>query len=474
MSSAVDPESAVRAAQGTPASLDSLSSGAVTARPAPTSDLVSGPLSRAIIHLAIPAIGSALLQLVFLLIDIFWVGRMLGPAALAAISTAGFAVWALLAVAEMIGVGLTAVASRRHGEGAPHAAADAAGTTLALSLAFGVVVAVAGEATMSLLFGMMHTPPEVTALGRRWLGTYLIGTPLVFGFYAAEATFRASGDTRTPLWLLTASVLVTLVLDPVLIIGLGPAPAMGISGAAVAAVGTRALGLAFGFGVLVRRRLIRLAHWDWRSALNVARIGAPTGATGVFFSLVYIGLTRITTQFGTPALAALGVGHKLEGLAYQVAIGFGLASAAVVGQNMGAGRLDRARRTAHLTAGYACLVAAVACIAFLVAPERLVSVFSHDAAVIAEGASYLRIIAIAEITMGMEIVYEASLGGAGFTIQPMLWSGSMTAARIPLGVWLARLFGVAGVWWTISLTAMGRGIAMALIWRGGRWERTRV
>ncbi len=449
-------------------------SGAVATTPAPTTDLVSGPLPRAIVRLALPAIGSALLQLVFLLIDIFWVGRILGPAALAAISTAGFAVWALLAVAEMIGVGLTAVASRRHGEGAHGLAALAAGTTLALSVVFGIVAAAIGWALVPLLFRVMHTPPEVTELGHLWLTTYLIGTPLVFGFFAAEATFRASGDTRTPLVLLTASVLVTLVLDPVLILGLGPMPAMGIAGAAVAAVGTRALGLAFGFGFLVRRRLVRLSMWDWKSALSVVRIGAPTAATGVFFSAVYIGLTRITTQFGTPALAALGVGHKLEGLAYQVAIGFGLASAAIVGQNLGAGRADRARRAAFLTATYACLVAAVACVAFLVFPEQLVSVFSHDAAVIAEGASYLRIIAVAEITMGMEIVFEASLGGAGYTLQPALWSGSMTAARIPLAAWLAGLLGVAGIWWTISLTAIGRGIAMALIWHGGRWQRTRV
>ncbi len=380
----------------------------------------------------------------------------------------------LIALAEMIGVGLTAVASRRHGEGAHGLAAVAAGTTLALAIVGGIVVAIVGEALVPFLFRVMHTPADVTELGHLWLGTYLTGTPLVFGFFAAEATFRASGDTRTPLLLLTASVLVTLVLDPVLILGLGPMPAMGISGAAVADVGTRALGLAFGFGFLVRRRLVRLSVWDWKSALAVVRIGLPTAATGVFFSVVYIGLTRITTQFGTPALAALGVGHKLEGLAYQVAIGFGLASAAIVGQNMGAGRVDRARRTAWLTAGYACVVAAVACVAFLVPPEPLVSVFSRDPSVIAVGASYLRIIAIAEITMALEIVFEASLGGAGFTLEPALWSGAMTASRLPLAAWLAGLFGVAGIWWTISLTAMGRGLAMALIWRGGRWQRSRV
>ncbi len=441
---------------------------------AQSEDLVSGPLPRAIFRLALPAIGSALLQLVFLLIDIFWVGRILGAAALAAISTAGFAVWALLAMAEMIGVGLTAVAARRHGEGAHGLAALAAGTTLALAVIAGLAVALVGWQLVPPLFAVMETPPEVTELGRLWLTTYLIGTPLVFGFYAVEAAFRASGDTRTPMLLLTVSILVTLVMDPVLILGLGPMPAMGIAGAAVAAVGTRALALALGFGIVVRRRLVRLAVWDWKSALAVVRIGAPTGATGVFFAAVYIGLTRVTTRFGTAALAALGVGHKLEGLAYQVAIGFGLASAAIVGQNLGAGRADRARRAGWLTATYAAAAAAVGCVAFLAIPEILVSVFSHDPAVIAEGASYLRIIAVAEITMGLEIVLEASLGGAGYTVKPMLWSGSITASRIPLGFWLAGLFGVLGVWWTISLTAIGRGLVMVALWRGDRWERARA
>ncbi|HTT68476.1 MAG TPA: MATE family efflux transporter [Gemmatimonadales bacterium] len=441
---------------------------------APASDLVSGPLPRAIMRVAVPAIGSALLQLAFLLIDVFWVGRTLGPAALAAISTAGFAVWMLLAVGEMIAVGLTAVAARRHGEGAPALAAVASGTTLMLALVTGVVVAIVGWQLLPALFAVMRTPPEVTALGRTWLSTYLLGTPLVLGFYAAEATFRASGDTRTPLALLSLSVLVTLVMDPVLILGLGPAPAMGIAGAAVAAVGTRALGLAFGFGLLVRRRLLRFAARDWRAGLAVLRIGLPTAANGIFFALIYIGLTRITTRFGTPALAALGVGHKLEGLAYQVAVGFGLASAAIVGQNLGAGRADRARRAGWLSVRYACMAAGVVALAFLLAPRQLVAVFSRDAAVVAAGASYLRIIALAEITMAVEIVLEGSLGGAGFTLEPTLWSGSLSAARLPLAAWLAGVLGVAGIWWTISLTAVGRGIAMAGLWRSGRWQRARA
>jgi len=436
--------------------------------------LVGGPLPAAILRLALPAVGSALLTLVFLLVDIFWVGRILGPSALAAVSTGGYAVWVVMAFAEMIAVGLTAVAARRHGEGAHGLAAVVAGTTLIVALGLGLVVAALAFALIPALFAAMRTPADVTELGRLYLTTYFLGTPLIFGFFATEATFRASGDTRTPLILLGASVAANLVLDPLLIVGAGPLPALGIAGAAVAAILTRGCALVMGFVILVRRRLVRLSVLDFRSAFAALRVGLPTAGTGIFFSLIYIGLTRITTRFGVPALAALGIGHKLEGLSYMVATGFGLASAAVVGQNIGAGRPDRARRAGWLTATYACSAGAVVAFAFLAFPDAMVGIFTRDAAVIADGSLYLRALALAQITMGLEIVLESSLGGAGYTVQPMLWNGLFNAARIPLAAWLAGALGVAGVWWALGLTAVARGLAMAVLWRSERWQRVRV
>jgi len=436
--------------------------------------LVAGPLPRTILRLALPAVGSALLTLLFLLVDIFWVGRILGSAALAAVSTAGYAVWMMAALGEMIAVGVTAVAARRHGEGAHGLAAVVAGSSLVVALGLGVAVAALALALIAGLFAFMQTPADVTDLGRLYLTTYLIGTPLVFGFFACEATFRASGDTRTPLALLAVSVALNVVLDPILITGLGPLPALGIAGAAVAAIFTRGAVLVVGFVILVRRRLVRLSVFDAASALGALRVGLPVAVNGIFFSLVYIGLTRITTRFGVPALAALGIGHKLEGLSFMVASGFGLASAAIVGQNMGAGRSDRARAAGWLTAGYACAAGSIVALAFLAFPEAMVGIFTRDAAVIADGVMYLRAMAIVQITMGCELVLESSLGGAGFTVQPMLWSGFFTAARIPLAAWLVGPLGVAGVWWALAVTGAARGVAMVVLWRGERWERVRV
>jgi putative MATE family efflux protein len=442
--------------------------------PAPASDLVSGPLERAILRLALPAVGSALLQLLFLLIDTFWVGRLLGSAALAAVSTAGYAVWMLAAAGQMIAVGLTAVAARRHGEGAHGAAAIACGSALWLALGGGVAVALTGHALLPALFAAMQTPADVTAAGTVYLGTYLLGAPLVFGFFAVEASFRAAGDTRTPLLLLGLSVLATMVLDPLLITGAGPLPTLGIAGAAVAAIVTRGLVLVVGLALLRRRGLLDVTRFDARAAATVLRVGAPTAVTGVFFSAVYMGLTRITTRFGVPALAALGIGHKLEGLSYMVSTGFGLAAAAIVGQNLGAGRADRARRAGWLTSGYAAAVGAAVGLAFLLFPEAMVAVFTDDPVVIRDGAWYLQAMALAQITMALEIVLEAAMGGAGYTIVPMTITGVFTAARIPLAVWLAPALGLWGVWLTIAGTAVCRGVLMALAWRLGWWARVKV
>ena len=436
--------------------------------------LISGPLAAAVLRLALPAVATSLLQLTFLLVDIFWIGRLLGAEALAAVSTASYAVWIVAALAEMVAVGLTAVASRRHGEGSHGLAAVVCGTTLVLALAWGVLLLAGGLALIGPLFTLMQTPAGVTEQGRLYLSTYLLGAPLVMGFFAIEATFRSSGDTRTPLILLAISIVLNIVLDPLLIRGAGPLPAMGIAGAAVAALLTRGIALALGLVIALRRRLLRLSVFDWPSAFRAMRIGLPVAINGVLFSFIYIALTRITTRFGVPALAALGIGHKLEGLSYMVAVGFGLAAAAVVGQNVGAGREDRASSAGWITAGYAAGIGTIVGLAFLAFPDVMVGVFTDDPLVVDDATLYLRAMALAQISMAFEIVLEAALGGAGYTMKPMLWNAVLNLSRIPLAAWLAGFMGVAGVWWAIGITAVLRGLAMALLWRGGAWRRVPV
>src|SRR5213082_490573 len=197
--------------------------------------LTVGPLRPVILQLAAPAVAMMACHFCFNLIDSIWVGRLIGPAALAAVSTAGFYVWVLLSLGEMVEVGLIAVAARRHGEGRPDLAARAAGAAVLYALGAGTAASLLGFALTGDLFRLMTVPHEVAALGAHYLDTWLLGGPLVFGFFAIEATFRAAGDTRTPFTLLAASVLLSIGLDPLLIAGVGRFPRLGVEGAAAAA-----------------------------------------------------------------------------------------------------------------------------------------------------------------------------------------------------------------------------------------------
>ena len=436
--------------------------------------LTRDPLAQTIRRVALPAVASTLLMTVFATVDALWVGRFLGPLALAAVSTSIFWIWLIIAIAEMVSIGLTAVAARRHGEGRHREAASVVSDALIYALLLGAIVAVAGNAFVDEMFELMRTPRAVTDLGRAYLGTYFLAAPLLFGFFAVDAAFRASGDTRTPFMLLAASVGVTLILDPVLILGLGPAPRLGVVGAAIATIATRSVVCILGVIVLVRRRMLVLRVPQPRTWAAVSRVGLPIALTGVTFSLIYVAVTRTTTTFGTPALAAIGIGHRVESWIYMVSVGFGAAAAAIVAQNLGAGKVARARRTGWITAGYASIPAVVLAVASLFISEQLAGMFTNDAAVIAEGSSYLRIAALSNLFIAGEIVLEAAMGGAGYTFPPMLTSTALTASRIPLAAWAAAQWGPAGIWWTISITAAARGLAMIALWRAGRWTRTSV
>jgi putative MATE family efflux protein len=320
----------------------------------------------------------------------------------------------------------------------------------------------------------MTVPPDVAVLGHAYLDTWLLGGPLVFGFFAIEATFRASGDTRTPFVLLALSVALSIGLDPLLIAGIGPFPKLGVAGAALASVAVRGGGFLIGITIALRRGLIRLASPDWRAVPTVFRVGAPLALAGVLLSVVYMWLTRYTARFGTAALAALGVGHKVEGLGFLAISGFALSAAALVGQNLGAHQEARARQAVRLTVGYCLTVTVATAAAFLTIPRTLVAVFTSDPAVVTDGSLYLRVIAAAQIGQTFEIILEGALAGAGYTLWPQLTSTTLTLLRLPLAAWWSVRLGVLGIWLALSATAVARGVAMTLFWWRGAWRRAVV
>ncbi len=426
--------------------------------------ITSGSLDRAILHLGLPAALAALLQAGFLVADTFWLGRV-GEVAIAAASTAGFVMWLAQTLGDGAAMGSGAVLAQAVG------AADRAGTVTAARA--GQVLAVWGSAVVTggglwlapAVFRFMGTDAAVTAAGLGYLRVILLGMPAYFVFAWISAAFRAMGDARTPLVLLALAAVVNVTADPVLIFGLFGVPRLGVTGAALATVGSWIAGAAVGWLVLGRlgvRPRIRDLLEPPRDTLKALRVGLPLGVEGALFSLIYIILTRITTTFGTPAVAALGVGHKLEVFNYFVCAGMGAAATTLVGQNLGAGAPLRARRAAW-RALFLTLLPVGAVTALLVSfPATAVAVFIPAPDVIAAGLTYVLIVGISEPFMAAEVVLLGAFAGLHRTFGPAALQIGLTAARIPLAALLvSRGWGVESVWLAIGATTVLKGLLLA-------------
>ncbi len=465
--------------------------------------IVSGSLRRAIFSLAAPAVGSMLLQAAFNIVDMIWVGR-LGPSALAALSTGGFLIWSVFAITHMVAVGINSMTAWYVGAGLYRQASYVAGEGLVLGMLGSVVVAILGLAGSAWVFTVMETAPDVTFLGLSYLRIIYYGLPTIFLFFAMNAIYRGFGDTRTPMLILVGSVVCNLLLDPVMIFGAGPVPEMGIEGAALSTVICRGLGLLVGIGILVRRKMVSLQipadperPVDEGSLVEAAgreagisielrggtinpallwrmmTIGAPTSISGLLFCAVYILLTRITTDFGTEAVAALGIGHKAESISYMSAVGFAMASATIVGQNLGAGRPGRAEKGAWMSFLYLSVITGLCGLVFAFLPGAIVRVFNDNPIVMSTGRDYLMILSFSQLFMGLEIIMEGAFSGAGDTVPPMMIATPLSVARIPIAYYLSfdLAMGISGVWWSISLTSILKGILMGLWFMRGRWKR---
>lgn len=349
---------------------------------------------------------------------------------------------------------------------------------------------------MPALFQIMGTGEAVARQGSGYLRVILAGCPLIFLSFQMLRTFQASGDTVTPLWLMALTLLINTVLDPVFMIGLGGLPAMGLSGAALATVVSRFVFVALGIRLLAGGKRIgkrrwglpvvfrgaiglrkeALRRWDWGLMGRMVRIGLPTAVSHVLFPAVYMVLTRLPASFGPEYVAALRIGHTVEGTSFFLALGFSVAAATCIGQNLGAGKPGRAERAGWAAAGLVTAALSAFGLCFYGLSREIASVFTSDPAVVEAAALYLEILAVSQAFMGLEIVLGGAFAGAGDTVPPMAIFVPLNVARIPLAFALTGPLGlgVSGVWWAISGSTILKGLMIGAWFLRGRWKERKV
>jgi putative MATE family efflux protein len=436
--------------------------------------MVSGSIDRAILHLGAPAAMAALLQAGFLVVDTFWLGRV-GPIALAAASTAGFTMWLAQTLGDGAAAGSGSVLARAIGAEDEAGAGRSAIAGHTLAVWGSAIVSAVGLLLSHATFAFMGTDAMVTGEGLKYMWVVFAGMPLYFLFVWLSAAFRAVGDAQTPLRLLALAAVVNLIVDPLLIFGAGPLPGLGVTGAALATVASWLVASARGWQLLgrlgIRPRVFAFFKPPLDETWRALKVGLPLGLEGALFSLIYILLTRVITDFGTPAVAALGVGHKLEVLNYFVCAGMGAAATTLVGQNLGAGESRRAIRCAWRSLFLTCLPVGVITVLLVAFPKVAIGVFSGDSEVISVGVTYVLLVGMTQLFMAAEVVMLGAFAGTQWTAWPAVIVVVLTALRVPMSMWLvARGWGVEAVWFAIASTTVVKGAILAALF-GVRYGR---
>ncbi len=443
--------------------------------------LTEGRISKAILKLAAPMLVGAVLQNIQSLIDLFWVGR-LGHQAVAAVAMSGAILMLLFPMLMGIGTGTVALVARAIGARQPEEASHAASQSLLLALVLGGLSALVGWHTTDTLFHWLGADSEILASGHDYLRITLLGSVTVFALFMGNAALQGAGDTLTPMYIMGAANLLNIVLDPLFIFGWGPVPALGVKGAAWATVLSQALASVASVAVLLSGKAqlhIRLRQWtpDFFLMWRILRIGLPGSGQMLFRSLVNAVLMRIVAGMGAVAVAAYGTGMRFHMIILMPAFALGGAAATMTGQNLGAGRPDRARRAAWLATGWDVLVMAVCAFFLVVFAEELIGLFNHDPEVIRIGARYLVIVSPVYVLAALGIVLGRALNGAGDSLAPMICTlVSLWGLQLPLALYWSRGWNppIEGVWWAIAAAIALHGLLIAAWFETGRWKHKKI
>lgn len=444
----------------------------------PARNLTEGSIFRSVLHLGIPTIAISLLQSGFNLVDMFFVGK-LGPTALAAVTVSGIVIALLITVAVGISIGTLSLVARFWGARSYRQAALVVGQSFYISLLLSIFFGIGGWFVARPLLYFLGGRGEVLELAVVYFRIISAGAWTIFIFVTFSSALRGAGDAWTPFKVMALGVGLNCLLDPILIFGWGKIPPMGVHGSALATVFSRLVTT----GIIIFLAKKGRTHLDLSGVFGrinlplmgkIIRIGFFSSAEMLIRSLAVIGLLRIVAPFGTAALAAYGIGTRIRIIAMMPGVGMGYAAGTLVGQSLGAGLPERARRSAWLAWRIYGLLLLPVILALLLFSGNVVGFFNRDPLVLAEGRELIAYIAISMIFLSFTLVMGKALHGAGDTRGPMVIT--FISMIIMWGLsWLGSdLRGLEGVWQGILAASILNSLLIIYWFHRGGWQRLKL
>ena len=444
-------------------------------------DFTEVPIGRATFLLAVPMVMEMAMESLFAVVDIFWVSK-LGADAIATVGLTESLLAMIYAVALGLSTAATAVVAGRIGEKDPDGAGVAAVHIIVVSLLVAVAIGAGGALFGPSLLAVMGASPSVVSMGSEYAALMLGGNVTIVLLFVLNAIFRGAGDAATAMRSLWLANILNMALAPCFIFGIGPLPAMGVTGAAVATNLGRGIGVLYQFFVLTRGRgrvTVRRRHVrrDTDVLGGLLRIAGNGTLQILVETTSWLGLVRILSDFGSAALAGYTIATRVTVFALLPSWGMANAAATLVGQNLGAGKPDRAERSVWVAGLYNFVFLGVVGLALTLLPGPIVAIFTSEASVGAYGVDCLRILAFGFLFFAYGMVIVQAFNGAGDTMTPMLLNvACFWLFKIPLAYALAVPggFGPRGVFVAITVAYSVHTVASVTLFRQDRWKRQRV
>lgn len=428
-------------------------------------NLTKGPILKTLTKLAIPIMASSFLGTLYNITDMAWIG-LLGSKAVAGVGVGGMFTWLSQGLAAMARMGGQVQVAQCIGRGERDRAHGFAQAAVQLATLMGMAYAVISllfTRQMVAFFQLTDPEAQTAALSYTKIACGLI----VFSFLTLTMTglYTAQGDSKTPFLANLIGLITNMILDPVLILGPGPFPKLGVVGAAIATVTAQAIVMTMMIlGVIIQKKEnvlkgIRLTTKIPKEYLGgLCRIGIPTAIQGMAYCAISMVLTRMVSAYGAEAVATQRVGGQIESISWNTADGFAAALNAFIAQNYGAGKMDRVRKGYRASLWTVGIWGLLISLVFICFPQAIADIFFHEPKAVATAVGYLVIIGFSEAFMCVELTTVGALSGLGRTRLCSIISITFTSARIPLAIILGGLIGLSGIWWALSVTSIIKGI----------------
>jgi len=441
-------------------------------------DYTRGALGRALGLLAIPMMLEMAMESIFAVVDIAFVSR-LGTDAVAAVGITEALVTVLYAISIGLGMGVTAMVSRRIGAKDSEGAASVTGQAIWTGALVSILVGVFGVVFARDMLVLMGASENVVQIGTGYTAVLLGGSASIMYLFLLNAAFRGAGDAAVALRSLWLANGINIVLDPCLIFGLGPFPEMGVPGAAVATTIGRGIGVIYQLNYLFRGRgrlKFQFRHLTLVPDLIKRMLIISAGGIGQFLitTASWVALMRIIAFYGSGPIAAYTIALRMIEFAILPAWGLGNAAATLVGQNLGANLPDRAERSAWRAAQYNGVFMTIVGVLMLLMASQITALFSSDPEVLRYGTSCLRILGVGFPMYAVGMIMIQALNGAGDTASPSALNLlSFWIVQIPLALWLATGFelGPNGVFIAIVFSESLLTLLSIVAFRRGRWKQ---